>query len=39
MIDLGAWATEAYRVPAVDYMDTPQSPPGIIGNLFGERGP
>jgi endogenous inhibitor of DNA gyrase (YacG/DUF329 family) len=29
MIDLGAWATESYRIPVAEDKDTPESePPG-----------
>ena len=30
MIDLGAWATESYRIPVEDEKDTPEDerPPG-----------
>jgi endogenous inhibitor of DNA gyrase (YacG/DUF329 family) len=27
MIDLGAWATEAYRIPVEEDKDTPESAP------------
>jgi endogenous inhibitor of DNA gyrase (YacG/DUF329 family) len=27
MIDLGAWATESYRIPAEEDKDTPESSP------------